>query len=221
MKAACMIVGCLTLIAVLAVAMISDSTPESAPSPPPRSAGGEKTVKRVEARVFRGEGERTDQEMLELTDSMMPHYDEIGKYWMKVLDDEEGQTMQRVITPDKHRLFAVNQRRVYAAKVLGQMQYLPAIPVLIKHIRLDDRTVTLISDSGDGFASQEALVEYGDAAVPQIVDAYLNDTGRSLSLHFVSAMSSGRPREVASAYFLGLYAKHDKRITDKDFGYFR
>ncbi len=221
MKAACMIVGCLTLIAVLALVITSDSTPESVPSPPPRSAEGEKSVKRVKELVFRGEGERTDQEMFDLTDSMIQHSDEIGKYWMNVLDDEEGQTMQRVITPDKHRLFAVNQRRVYAAKVLGQMKYLPAIPVLIKHIRLHDMTVTLISDSGDGFASQEALVQYRDAAVPQIVDAYLNDTGRSLSSHFVSAISSGQPDVVASTYFLGLHAKHDRRITDKDFEYFR
>lgn len=162
----------------------------------------------------------TEAEMIRLTESWTHHSDEIGKYWMNVLDDETGADMQLEHVPENRRGFEINQRRVYATKVLGQMKYLPAIPVLIKHIRFSDNSVTVISDSGNGFVAQEALGLYDHAAVPAIVNAYLDDTDRRLGLHFVNAIWAGRTGDVAKTCFLGLHAQHDKRITKEDFDYF-
>lgn len=149
----------------------------------------------------------SEEQILGFSSMLTQHCDEIGTYWIKVLDDEKE----------------TNARRVLAAKALGTIKYRPAIPVLIKHIRLLDRDRTAIwgvSESGIEFASQYALGhQYGIAAIPGIINAYLDDTDRDLRLHF---MSSIRPRDqaVARTYFLGLHAQHDKRITKEDFDYF-
>ena len=162
----------------------------------------------------------TEDEIIRLTESWTQHSDEIGKYWMNVLDDETGADMQLEHVPENRRGFEINQRRVYATKVLGQMKYLPAIPVLIKHIRFYDKTVTVVSGSENGFVAEVALGQFGHSAVPAIVNAYLDNSDRILRSGYLSAIWEGRTGDVAKTYFIGLHAQHDKRITKEDFKYF-
>lgn len=214
LRATSLIVCSLALVAVLACTILEYLETESFALRPSQARNpGSDVADPAEALL-------SDNEILRLTESLTQHYDEVGKYWTGVLDDEQGAGMQLEHVPDKQRGFAMNQRRVFATKVLGQMKYRPAIPVLIKHIRFRDITVTAISDSGEGFVAQEALGQYGNAVVPEIMDAYLDDSDRNLLLHFLAAIHEGCTEKAAKTYLLGLHAQHDHRVIDEDFLYF-
>ena len=147
----------------------------------------------------------TEQKILKDSAFVTEHYEEIGQYWMKLLDDDK----------------ALNKRRAYAAKVLGQVRYLPAIPVLIKHIRFMEFTGDVYSDGEDGLVVQQALGKYGNAAVPAIIDAYLDDPDDRKRSALKNTIYSGETQKVAMTYLYGLQAQHDKRLTDDQVQYFR
>jgi len=75
--------------------------------------------------------------------------------------------------------------RIRAARFLGRLQYLPAIPTLIKYVDLmpPESSETLPPPAA------ESLAHYGDAAIPPVVRAYLAEekpfTDRYWTLEFV------------------------------------
>ena len=147
----------------------------------------------------------TEEAILANTESLIKNYEDVGKYWMEILDDDSNS----------------NSKRVYATKALGTMRYPPAIPVLIKHIRLFDKSIHILSDNElDAFASQLALAQFGKAAVPAIINAYLDDPDDHKRVALKNTIYSGKTQQVAMTYILGLQAQHDKRLTDEQVRYF-
>jgi hypothetical protein len=111
--------------------------------------------------------------------------------------------------------------RIRAARLLGRLQYLPAIPTIIRYADLSPLLGGL-SRPRVG----HALKDYGDAAVPQIVEAVLQEnrslisggvqSGRSL-LTFYLALRSGGTMETARTYALGIAAtrQDDADLVEK------
>lgn len=143
-----------------------------------------------------GEGPWTPEEELILghTVPLTLHYEKMGAYWMKVLDNE----------------LAPNERRVYASKVLGLMKYPPAIPILTKHALFREAWLKRMYKENEGddiFVADIALYQYENAAVPEIVNSYLDGQDRYNSLFGYSL------RNVTETYLAGLVAQQDPRLT--------
>ena len=140
----------------------------------------------------------TEAAILANTESLMQHYEDVGKYWVSVLDDESNS----------------NSRRVYAAKVLGKMRYPPAIPILVKHVRLVDKSIGAISGNEDEpLAGLNALAQYRNAAVSDVINAYLDEESQGRQSMLLDAIS----KKTGMTYVVGLHAQHDKRVTDEVF----
>ncbi len=129
----------------------------------------------------------------------MKALDEVGARLMKLLADEKR--------PKDVWLHPLENRHE-AARWLGKLHYLPAIPLLIKYVDTEGPSY----DDGPTFPCSDALEMFGDAAVPAIVDAYLKaDTQRrEYCLHTAIALKS---RPVALIYATGLAAQN----PDPDF----
>ena len=140
----------------------------------------------------------TEEAILANTESLIKNYEDVGRYWTGILDDESNS----------------NSKRVYATKALGTMKYPPAVPVLIKQIRLFDESIIILSDNGpDAFASQIALIQFGKAAVPDVITAYLDEESQGRQSMLLDSISS----TTGMTYVVGLHAQHDKRVTDEVF----
>jgi HEAT repeat protein len=109
----------------------------------------------------------TEEEQLERAEWMVPeYYDKVGKRLTATLADEEIPIRQRV----------------QAAKRLGIMKYPPAIETLIRNNLLLDPDIVISGNETEPLVAVNVLAQYGDAAVPRIIDAYLeeeNESGRS------------------------------------------
>ncbi len=195
MKLTCVIVGCLAVIGVLLWSILAVSLP--ATSPPWIH------IRDVTAYA---ESQQSAEEILRHTEVMMQNYDRTGKFWMKVVDDEKADI----------------RYRGYAAKVLGTMKYPPAIPLLIEHSHVMDGRVGYTD--GDGgysyYVIRNQLELYGNAAVPQIVNAYLDRTDRQSPSLLLDPIYFGKTSVVAKAYLLGLNALGDRRVTDHELDVF-
>lgn len=105
--------------------------------------------------------------------------------------------------------------RLNAARLCGRLKYLPAIPVLIKHIGLFDPLA--ITGDGPDYECISSLVEYKEAAVPAVVDAFLSvspdDQDREYFL--LSVISAGKPGTVALRYFQGLADENAGPVFDR------
>ena len=100
------------------------------------------------------------------------------------------------------------ENRHEAARWLGKLHYLPAIPLLIKYVDTEGPSY----DDGPTFPCSDALEMFGDAPVPAIVDAYLKaETQRRELCLFTAIAKSSRP--VARTYAKGLAAQN----PDPDF----
>jgi hypothetical protein len=118
--------------------------------------------------------------------------DALGAELLAVLNDER----------------ALDDRRAQAAELLGKLRYEPAIPTLIRYIDVMP-SVTL---SG-GPPAAMALRELGDAAIPRVIEAYLqetNDGSRRANRReyaFRIATGGGRNVQTAKLYVKGLAAE--------------
>lgn len=132
----------------------------------------------------------TKPKQLECAESTIAkYYDKVGKLLTATLADEEIPIRERV----------------RAAKRLGIMKYPPAISMLIRHNQLLDPDVHAISDDWTvGLPCLCALIEYGDAAVPQVIDAYLEEENRPDRSRLYSVISTQSTRRAALIYANGL-----------------
>ena len=144
-----------------------------------------------------GQVSLTDKELRDYSVSLYSNYDKVGWYWMNVLDDEN----------------ALNRRRVQASKILGHLKYLPAIPVLIKHIQLFE-SGKVYTENDEGYIVQHTLGQYGPAAVPSIIDSYLSETDSGRRSALSGAIHIGKTQRTAMTYAQGLHALHDNRVSD-------
>lgn len=113
----------------------------------------------------------------------------IGESLMKILDNEELSAAERI----------------RAAELLGSLRYQPAIPLLIKHIRLTPpiRTEAILE-------IPSALGNYGNAVIPHLVEAYVNQksddssASRDRDNAFKYAITSTNAIRTAKIYAKGL-----------------
>lgn len=138
-------------------------------------------------------------EILDESEALIKNYDLVGRTWLKVLDDKD----------------APNSCRCMAAFMLSEMRYLPAIPVLIKQINLEDHSVTAGSSSFERFIVVEFLGKFENAAVPAIVDAWLGEKNPQIRNSYEFAISFGNTTKEAITYMRGLRARGDKRVTNE------
>ena len=120
----------------------------------------------------------------------------VGQYWLSVLND-------------KH-----SRRNAYAGKVLSRIRYYPAIPDLIRNIHIADVTVSLYP-GGEVRTVRRSLAEFGNAAIPDIIDAYLSTTNGTERRGFTLTIQTGKTESFAITYLTGLHAQGDKRVTDQ------
>jgi hypothetical protein len=118
--------------------------------------------------------------------------------------DRLGAELQKVLAAEN----ASPGDRIRAARLLGRLQYLPAIPTIIRYV--DVRPLV----AGTSRASVGmALSDYGEAAVPQIVEACLKEdlivirggtkSGRSVG-HFYREIRDGSTFRSARLYARGI-----------------
>ncbi len=229
MKTTSIIVGFLVLTVMVVVAIMAKDimgvrpplqpispAPRTELSPPkskaaPKVSEDEERKEWTDEKAAREAALPKEEEILSITRSLDKpyYYDEIGKYWMRKLDDESVHGAQR----------NVNQSE--AANFLGILKYPPAIPILIKHVELV--SIGIGYTEGDPDANhvvKRALGEYGNAAVPAVIEAYLDTADSNRRAFLQGAIESGRTHKFASTYLDGLHAQGDKRVTDKDLEFF-
>jgi hypothetical protein len=104
--------------------------------------------------------------------------------------------------------------RLRAAKALGALRYVPAIPTLIRHIELRGRwSEVRFSPVG------EALARYGDVAVPALVRSYLKEDvtfNGSVRAHLILyTFREGKTVATARTYALGMAAEGDAAMKER------
>jgi hypothetical protein len=156
-------------------------------------------------------------------------------------DEDQEQTMEsEALLEDAEKLIRARDRlgaqldvlladestsvyvRIRAAQLLGRLQYSRAISTLIRNADLYPPEISeLIAPP-----VAEALAEYGDAAVPQIVEACLDEdlflisggtkSGRSL-FPLYHALRKGGTLQTARRYALGIAAtrQEDAELVEK------
>ena len=94
--------------------------------------------------------------------------------------------------------------RFQAAQLLGKLKYPPGIKVLIKHIGLYDPFG--YGSDGPEFKCITALAEYGDAAVPAVIEAYLrvSEDDQTQEHVLLSVIGTGKRGAVALPYCKGM-----------------
>lgn len=116
------------------------------------------------------------------------HRAELGRQLRSIVQDEQA--------PLRHR--------VRAARLLGQLGWRPAIDVLIENVSLAD---SLASFSGNRFdltrPLTKALATYGETAVPEIVDACLNEPNEVKRVYLFFAIRYGDTAREAFRYLEG------------------
>ena len=96
-------------------------------------------------------------------------------------------------------------QRLEASLWLGKLRYMHAIPTLIKHITLIDPNAIVSGDPPDSV--QDALIDFGDAAVPSIVDAIMADNEEGQHRLFcLSTAIAHKSQPAAWTYAKGLEA---------------
>lgn len=109
--------------------------------------------------------------------------------------------------------------RLEAATWLGRLRYTPAIPTLIRHIKLVNPDA-VVSD-GPEFPCRDALQMFGDAAVPTLVDAFLEFKDRDQDLEFgLYTAIHRKSRSAARIYAKGQAAQNPDPKFQKRVEYF-
>ncbi len=109
--------------------------------------------------------------------------------------------------------------RLEAAIWLGRLRYTPAIPTLIRYIKLVNPEA-VVSD-GPEFPCRDALQMFGDAAVPTLVDAFLEFKGRDQDLEFgLYTAIHRKSRTAARTYAKGLATQNPDPKFHKRVEYF-
>lgn len=151
---------------------------------------------------------RSEVAAIEAAEEYAARYRQIGESLQAILESKEQS----------------DDRRARAARLIGRIRYAPAIPALIEHIGLVDPGIQVISgNETEPLAAVNALGLFQDAAVPQMLHAYLAepdpvegalrlaDRRRQLLL---GAILEGRSAKLASTLLHGLRAQGDKRVSE-------
>lgn len=92
-----------------------------------------------------------------------------------------------------------------AARLLGELQYAPAIDLLIQQIELVDPVgIGTTSNPSGSYPLVLSLGAYGAGAIPQMVDAYLSERNSQIQTKIFWAIRGGKTTTVARRYLLGI-----------------
>lgn len=133
-------------------------------------------------------------------DRLIADRETIGSDLVAILADEQAQVLSRLQAADR----------------LGKLQYLPAIPALVRYIDLTPRHFEV----GPPPAAR-ALAIYGDAAMPALVQEYLKVgitytfTGFRRQHAILYAIGEGKTAETAQTYARGIAAKGDAAMRER------
>jgi hypothetical protein len=110
--------------------------------------------------------------------------------------------------------------RLHAARLLGDLHYVPAIDVLIRHVDLVDPSVDA-SKSNPRLTHPvtTALAAYRNAAVPRLVDAFLEERNRRKQDLLHRAIQYGKTTDFARSYLRGIPPIRDDDGLDADGSY--
>ena len=98
-----------------------------------------------------------------------------------------------------------------AARLLAKLQYMAVISDLIRHIDLVDPSYVSSEERPDlQFPVMMALAAYGNAAVPQIVDAFLAERNHQRQTLLFYAIRFGKTTDVALRYLRGTEPPDEK-----------
>jgi hypothetical protein len=157
--------------------------------------------------------------------------DELGKRLTECLTETSGGTRKRLpgayLPPDLYKERQAVKIKLDCAAALGRLRYEPAIPKLIGMIDVRDPTAEYSDVTIErGLPCVGALAAYGNAAVPQLVRAYVSEATRSREDPLTHGRSGairmairvGGTEEVAATYARGLAVeraeKNVKRLLD-------
>jgi len=147
---------------------------------------------------------------LKQTDAQQNSAEEVEKTPVQTLFQDSERTAQQIAVLGPKLIEVLDDPkasitdRLQAATLLGQLKYRPGIPVLIKHVALFDQFK--ITSDGPDYDCRLSLVEYREAAVPAVIDAFLtissdDQTGRHLLRQVIGI---GKLAKVAVPYCRGL-----------------
>jgi hypothetical protein len=129
-----------------------------------------------------------DQTLFEDSHRIAQQIEVVGPKLIAILDDDSAPIADRL----------------RAATLLGKLKYRPGIPVLIKHIELFDKFK--ITSDGPDYDCMLSLVEYGEAAMPAVIEAFLaiNSDDQTREHLLRQVIGVGRLAKVAVPYCKGL-----------------
>lgn len=129
--------------------------------------------------------------------------------------DEVCPKLLRIIVDEKRP----KSVRAHAARWLGKLRYVPAIPALIQNVELIDPDGP--AEDGPDFPCRDALQMFGDAAVPALVDAFMAVTGRGQDRENCLYMAiTQKSRSTARTYAQGLAVQNTDAKFQKRIDYF-
>jgi len=132
--------------------------------------------------------------------------------------DDIGRKLERVLVDEKQP----QNDRAQAAQLLGKLRYTPAIPSLLRF-----RNWALLEDPDPDtdevkYPCMDGLVQFGEAATPQMVSAWLEESNGSASIKFVLAFARAKTVKSALAIARSIASNepntqtklsHERRIT--------
>jgi hypothetical protein len=191
-------------VVVAAVSLLARAQePQQARQPQTRQQRDLEAFLDFQARVFT----EAERETFAEAERLAAQRDELGAKLNALLDDADASI----------------HARLRAATLLGELQYAPAIPTLIRHRDVTPRIADIPPVTF-------ALGQYGDAAVPQIVETFLNEelfvspVGVSRGRHsfrLYGAIMVGNTFDTVLTYARGIAAtEHDDAELARKLEYF-
>jgi hypothetical protein len=139
--------------------------------------------------------QRDKEDAMNEAEQLVLTQERIGKRLMAIVADPEKPV------PERHE----------AARLLGKLQYLPAIAVLIRHVDLADPSYESSEERPDlQYPVTVAIAAYGSAAVPHIVDAFVAEREHLRQLLLFLSIRYGKTTDVALRYLRGLEPPDEK-----------
>jgi hypothetical protein len=132
----------------------------------------------------------------------------VGKELIAIVDD---------VNHSVDELIRSIMERLEAARLLGKLQYQPAIDVLIRHVDLADPTYVASESRLDrAYPITLALANYGPAAIPKVVDSCLLERNGArrfllrLSIRLADQGRNGENISIALRYVRGIEPPDEK-----------
>jgi hypothetical protein len=151
----------------------------------------------AECASLRGANPEEYQSLFQKSERLASDRDVVCALLLVIMSDPQGQPASRL----------------HAAELLARLHYSPAIPTLVREIDLVDPTHTSLHP--EELPNVVALARFGDAAVPELVRAYLKGIASERESTILRAIRRGKTAATARTYALGLAAEGDAATRER------